>query len=99
MVISNATGEPTDCSVSGHCQGMMCSIGRENSTISFTLVPCHRPPALIAVARAPNGTVMFNVTLSEPKVLDWRVLSDVLKLNVTILHYNVSTIGLKVRHC
>lgn len=100
VIISNITAQPTDCTFNSEsCDGIECYIGNAKSFLSFSLSPCDVPPIIKGVAKSPNGTVMFNQTLRDNQLLYWKVLSASLQLNVTLLHYNSSTIGLEVCMC
>lgn len=97
FALSNATGESSDCFTSSPlCNGITCTVGREMSSLSFTLVPCSVPPSLNTVLTSPNGTVEYNGTITDSQTLTWDVFSAVRQINIVVQHYNATTIGLEV---
>ena len=87
--------ESTDCSVSGDCQEMMCNFGSEEGSFNLELLPCSSPPA-IRILFTANGSMPYDYTISNSEYFHLDNIS--LGLNVTLLHYNSSAIGIQVSH-
>ena len=96
VALSNFTAQPTDCNYTDACNEIKCFVGNSRSTLSFLLQPCDIPPTVRGAASFENGTVIFNRTIENHQVIPWTLFSPSNYLNVTLLHYNSSVVGLEV---
>ena len=97
FALSNITHKPADCSSSQDCSMLQCRVGYAHSALEFSLDPCALPPSLHSTVTNANGTVVYdNILLTSSQELAWDISTTVLHLNVTVQHYNASTVALKV---
>ena len=95
VLYGNVTASPTNCSASDDCQEMTCDFSSEEGSFNLELLPCSSPPAIRMVFTA-GGLVVLNFTISNSEYLHMN--NSPLDLNVTLLHYDSSTIGVQVSH-
>jgi hypothetical protein len=99
-----AMGNTVSCSSSTppDCNAVTCNMESSNVVLTYTVLPCHDPPAIQIVNRDAHGDATFNKTFMNSTYL---VDADILGwehgalLNVTVVHHpGMLTMGVAVSY-
>lgn len=88
-------------SILPNCNTVACNVKSNNVTLTYTVLPCHTPPAIRIINKDPHGNVTFNMTFVDTTesvsadILGW---DNQALLNVTLIqHHGMLTMGIAVR--